>query len=157
MPTQTSCTARGRLHPRAVGAGSKNLVMIILAVVMLGAAGYLAYSRLGGSSPADVGDGYQAAMDWKHRLSRRLTADEAHRFSRVQLDVNHNLDKGETTIDIAGSVATQADLDAFSRLLGEKDLAPPMAHTMRLKVEPQTMPPTPTPPAPPTSPAPAGN
>lgn len=128
---------RSSIGHRALGGSSYGLVMVIIAVAVLGVAGYLAYTHLAqGSSEQAAHDRYAQGRDWSQRLARAFAKEGSGRFQRVQLAVVHDAtEKADHAIEITGAVASQADLDALQAMLKQGDLTPPLRYTMNVTVD----------------------
>lgn len=122
---------------RALGGSSYGLVMVIIAVAVLGVAGYLAYAHLAQGSSEQAGhDRYEQGGEWRQRIVRVFSTDETKRFQRVQLSVVHDpSEKADHAIEITGAVASQADLDALQAMLKQGDLVPPIRYTLSVTVD----------------------
>ena len=121
--------------------GAKNVVMIVVALVLLGGAAYVAKERglIGGPSLEEREQTMRnKGNEFRLLISREMTK-EPERFNavsvKVQVDEGIKNPEKDGRLFVQGVVKVQADLDYLKQLIASKE--PPMEVIYEVRVAPK--------------------
>jgi hypothetical protein len=115
------------------GNAAKNAVMVIVALVILGVAGFVVYQRMG-PQPEDTHIAEkQKGTEYRIKLSA-ITNRQPEKFNTVtmQMKPEEYTPKEKLRLEIAGVVANQAALDELKKIVADNPAPVPVEWNVRV-------------------------